>query len=135
VPKHTKYALLFTRIAIFYFLLPWQLGRFIKADQIKGIATKYYKLGWLPDVAFTVFAVLMVVLIVLFLVGFKKRITYGIVLALHTIGTITTIPNLMVGTESLNILFLAAIPTIGAMWMLYLLRDEDTLLSLQGKLG
>jgi len=36
----------------------------------------------------------------------------------------------MVGTEKMNILFFAVISVIGAMWLLYVLREHDTFLSL-----
>ena len=122
--------LFFTRISIAYFLLPWILMRFAKPESAKGIAAKYYKISSMPDIATTIIGVLWLVLLVAFVVGFKKRISYGLVLVLHAVGTLFTIPYLIVGTEKLNILFLAAIPVIGAMWLLYVLRDHDTLLSL-----
>ena len=120
-----------TRIFIFLFLLPWTLMRFTRPEGAKGVADKYYgPLGGMPDIVFTVIAVLMALLLLAFVLGFKKRISYGLVLLLHTVGTIMTIPYLIPGTENFNILFMAALPTIGAMWLLYTLRDEDTLLSL-----
>ncbi len=123
--------LFFTRLAIFYFLLPWVLMRFTKPESSKGIASKYYKIAEMPDVLNTAVGVLWAVLLVAFLVGFKKRISYGLVLVLHTIGTLFTLPYLIIGTEKMNIMFFAAIPVIGAMWFLYTLRDHDTLLSLK----
>ena len=74
--------------------------------------------------------VLMMALLIAFLVGFKKKITYFLVFILHAVGTLMTLPKLIVGTESLNILFLAAIPAAAAMFLLWQLRDEDTMLSL-----
>ena len=120
-----------TRILIALFLLPWVAMRFVTPDSAKGVAGKYYgPVGDLPDIAFTIIAVLWAVLLLAFVLGFKKRLSYGLVLVLHTVGTLTTIPYLIPGTENFNILFMAALPTIGAMWLLYVLRDRDTLLSL-----
>jgi len=95
--------LLLTRLSIFAFLLPWQLMRFSKPEAAKGVATKYYKTGGLPDVAFTVIAVFMMALLIAFLLGFKKRISYGLVFLLHAVGTIM------------------------AMFLLYRLRESDTI--------
>ena len=120
--------LLFTRLSIVLFLLPWQLMRFSKPEVIGNISEKYYKFS-MPEIGSTVTGVLMMILLLAFLVGFKKRISYGLVLVLHTIGTLTTIPYLIPGLESFNILFMAAIPAIGAMLLLYVLREQDTLLS------
>ncbi len=120
--------LFFTRLSIAVFLLPWQLMRFSKPETISNISQKYYKFS-MPEIGSIVTGVLMMVLLLAFVAGFKKRISYGLVLVLHTIGTLTTIPYLIPGLEGFNILFMAAIPTIGAMWLLYVLREQDTLLS------
>lgn len=125
-----KFPLFFTRLAIFYFLLPWVLMRFTKPEGSKGIATKYYKLPEMSDMINTGIGVLWVLLLLAFLIGFKKRISYGLVLVIHALGTLFTLPFLMIGTEKMNIMFFAAIPVIGAMWLLYTLREHDTFLSL-----
>lgn len=122
--------LFFTRISIAYFLLPWVLMRFTKPDGAKGIAAKYYKISAMPEIATTIIGVLWVALLIAFVVGFKKRISYGLVFLLHALGTAFTLPYLILGTEKMNIMFFAAIPVIGAMWLLYVLREHDTMLSL-----
>lgn len=83
----------------------------------------------MPEIGSTISGVLMIALLIAFLVGFKKKISYLLVLLLHAIGTVMTIPNLIPGLEGYNQLFLAAIPAIAAMLLLYVLRDEDTMLS------
>ena len=119
-----------TRLFITLFLLPWTLMRFTRPEAAKGVADRYYgPLGGMPDAVFLVIAILMAALLLAFAIGFRKRISYSLVLVLHTIGTVMTIPYLIPGTEKFNILFMAALPTIGAMWLLYTLRDEDTLLA------
>ena len=126
---HTlKLPLFLTRLSIFLFMLPWQLMRFTKPEVINNISNKYYKFS-MPEIGSTITGVFMIALLVAFLVGFKKKISYLLVLVLHAVGTLTTIPYLIPGTENFNILFLAALPTIGAMLLLYCLRDEDTMLS------
>ncbi len=125
-----KLPLFVTRIFIFLFLLPWQLMRFTKQDVINNISNKYYKFS-MPEIGSTISGVLMMALLIAFVIGFKKKITYFLVLILHALGTIMTIPYLIPGTEKFNALFLAAIPTIGAMWLLWALREQDTMLSLK----
>jgi uncharacterized membrane protein len=134
MPNSLKAVLLFTRLAIFYFLLPWQLIRFAKPEAINNISNKYYKFA-ASEMFSMISGVLMMLLLIAFVTGFKKRISYGLVLILHTIGTIMTTPYLIVGSDNINMLFLAAIPTIAAMALLYILREEDTILSFKGKLG
>lgn len=127
---HLRIPLFFTRISIAYFLLPWVLMRFTKPESAEGIAAKYYKISSMPDIATTLIGVFWVLLLIAFVIGFKKRISYGLILIFHTIGTLFTLPYLIVGTESAKLTFFAAIPVIGAMWLLYTMREHDTLLSL-----
>ena len=109
-------------------MLPWQIMRFTKPDSIGRISDKYYKFA-MPEIGSTITGVLMIALLVAFVIGFKKKISYLLVLILHGIGTLMTIPHLIPGIEGYNQLFLAAIPTVMAMLLLYCLRNEDTLLS------
>lgn len=126
---HTlKLPLFLTRLSIFLFMLPWQIMRFTKPDVINNISNKYYKFS-MPEIGSTITGVLMIALLLAFLIGFKKKISYLLVLILHGIGTLMTLPNLIPGLEGYNQLFLAAVPALGAMLLLYCLRDEDTMLS------
>lgn len=126
---HTlKLPLFLTRLSIFLFMLPWQLMRFTKPEAINSISNKYYKFS-MPEIGSTITGVLMIALLVAFVLGFKKKMSYLLVLVLHGIGTVMTIPNLIPGLEGYNQLFLAAVPALAAMLLLYCLRDEDTMLS------
>ena len=127
-----KLPLFLTRLSIFYFMLPWQLMRFTAPEQVVGIAKRHYKFT-MPESLPLITGVFMMAILIAFLLGVKKRISYGLVLVLHTIGTLMTLPKLVIGLESFYILFLAAIPVIFAMLLLYILRDEDTMLSLNIK--
>lgn len=71
------------------------------------------------------------VIIVGFLVGWKKRLTYGGVLVLHAISTLSSYQTCLSPFEGPNILFFAAWPMRAACIALYLLRERDTLLSMR----
>lgn len=129
MPAKLPIVLLFTRLSIFLFMLPWQMARFAKPEQIDRIAQKYYKFP-VSEIASKASGLLMMALIIAMVLGFKKRLSYGLVFVLHTVGTIMTVPYLIPGTENFNPLFLAAIPTVAAMALLYTLRDHDTLLTI-----
>jgi len=127
--RNIKLPLFLTRLSVFLFLLPWQTMRFTSPDSINGIAKGFYKFtmpGWLV----TASGVLMMALLFAFLLGIKKRISYGVLFILHAVGTLTTYSKLFPPYEQFDRLFLAAIPTAGAMLLLYCLRDEDTMFSL-----
>lgn len=134
MPK-LRLPLFLTRLSIFYFLLPWQLMRFLKPESASGIAKKYYHVSGLSDSIGLIIGVLWMVLLIAFLAGFKKTISYGLVFALHAGAILLALPYYILGTESYNQLFLAAIPAAAAMGLLWCLRKEDTLFSFGGKLG
>ena len=128
--SNLRLPLFLTRLSIFAFLLPWQLMRFTRPEGINNIAQKYYKFS-MPDIGSTISGVLMMALLIAFVVGFKKRISYGLVALIHGIGTAMTIPALIPGHDGHNQLFLAAMPALMAMVLLYLLRNEDTLFAVE----
>lgn len=67
-----------------------------------------------------------------FVLGLLKRLTYGLVLILHTISTFSSYKMYMAPfAEGPSILFFAAWPMLAACFALYLLRDQDTLLTLK----
>jgi len=133
--KFLKPALFLTRLSIFYFLLPWQLMRFTKPESISGIAKKYYHVSGVSESLGLILGVFWMALLIAFLIGLKKSISYGLVFILHTGAILLALPAYILGTEGYNQLFLAAIPAAAAMGLLWVLRREDTFLSLGGKLG
>jgi hypothetical protein len=131
VPKALPLWLLLTRISIVIFLAPWVYLRLTKLEAGKGLFAKYYQVSDMPDAVAYGIAFGWLALFLCFAVGFKKRLTYFLVFFFHALGTFFTIPNLIPGTEDFKILFFAAIPTAAAMWLLWILRDQDTLFSLK----
>ncbi|MFB3132061.1 MAG: hypothetical protein ACE10K_06035 [Rhodothermales bacterium] len=70
--------------------------------------------------------VIELAIIVGFLLGFKKRITYGAVLLFHAISTISTYNMYVTPFEGVHLLYFAAWPMLAACFVLYYLRDLDT---------
>ena len=120
-----KLPLFLTRLSIFYFMLPWQLMRFTAPERVVGIAKKHYKFT-MPESASLITGIIMMAILIAFVIGFKKRISYGLVLIFHAIGTLMTLPKLIIGTPNLSMLFLAAIPTVFAMLLLCLLYTSPS---------
>ena len=130
MPK-LRLPLFLTRLSIFYFLLPWQIARFKDPEFSGRIADKYYHVSSLPDTAGLAIGVFWMLLLLAFVTGFKKRISYGLVFLLHVIGIVLALPYYIYGLANFNQLFVAAIPAAAAMGLLYVLRDEDTLFALK----
>lgn len=100
----------------------------------KGISQKYYFFEQ-PDILTTLIGVGWLILLTAFLVGFKKKATYLLVFLIHALGTAFSLRFMIPGTELFKPTFMAAIPTLMAMYLLWTLRKEDTLLSISGKFG
>ncbi len=132
---HLRLPLFLTRLSIAIFLLPWILMRFIDGGaSAKGISKKYYFFEQ-PDILTTLIGVGWLILLAAFLVGFKKKISYFLVFLIHAVGTAFSLRFMIPGTENFVPTFMAALPALMAMYLLWTLRKEDTLLSLSGKLG
>ena len=123
-------ALFILRVSIAVFLLPWIVEKFTKPEVTAKIFKAYYFVGDLPLAGSYAVGAIWLALWLAFLFGFKKRISYGLVILFHGAGTLTTWFKLLPWLDSYNIMFMAAIPTLGAMIALYLLRADDTFLTI-----
>ena len=132
MPKHLPTSLLILRVTIFLFLAPWVADKFTASgvEHTKKIFEHIYKIGGVSTNISYAIGVFWALLLVAFVTGFKKRFSYGLVMLLHGFGTVMTWSYLLPWHENYEMLFLAAIPTLGAMIALYLLRDHDTRFSL-----
>jgi len=120
-------ALLGLRLGVFLVMLMWTLEKFVRADHAAKVFSNFYLLpGWGAG-AFRLIGALELVLLLAFLAGFKKRLTYGAVLVLHAVSTFSSYKQYLSPFEGGNLLFFAAWPMLAACWALYVLRDEDTL--------
>ena len=118
------------RVSVALFLLPWIIEKFSDPETTAKIFKAFYFVEDLPLAGSYAVGAIWLALWFAFIAGFKKRISYGLVMLLHGIGTVTTWFKLLPWMESYNHLFLAAIPTLGAMIALYVLRDHDTIFTL-----
>lgn len=118
--------LMLVRYGVVLFMLPWILMKFTAPSSTTGIFEKYYHISGVGnEVSYAIGAVMLAVLIA-FAVGFKKRISYGLIMLFHGVSTVMTIPYLIPYTEKFIPTFMAAIPTLAALILLYMMRDHDT---------
>lgn len=122
-------ALLGLRVSVFLVMLMWTLDKFVRSDHAAKVFSGFYFLsGWGKE-AFLVIGALELGLLLGFLAGFKKRLTYGLVLVFHAVSTLSSYKQYLSPFEGGNLLFFAAWPMLAACWALYLLRDDDSLWS------
>jgi len=126
-------ALLIMRLTIAFFLLHWVMDKIVAPEHTSRVFEKYYNIAGLGDTVSYVLGGLFAVLLAAFTLGFKKRISYGLVMLVHGAGTLMTVKNFIPFTENYIIVFVASVPILGAMIALYLMRDEDTMWALDNR--
>jgi len=121
-------ALLLLRLSVFVVMLMWTLDKFINPDHSAAVYANFYKIGGLGAELFMLIGALELLLLLAFVTGFKKTISYGLVLIIHAVSTLSTWKLYLDPFN--NLLFFAAIPMLAACWTLFSLRELDTRLSL-----
>jgi hypothetical protein len=119
--------LLLMRISVFLVMFIWTLDKFVRPEHAGAVYQNFYHIPGLGGSAFAAIAIVELLIIMGFLAGYKKKWTYGAVLVLHGISTITSYKQYLAPFAGGNILFFAAWPMLAACYALYILRDQDTM--------
>jgi len=115
------------RIGVFSVMFMWTLDKFLNPDHTAAVFNKFYGFDTLTQNMSYGAGAIQMLIVVGFLLGLKKKWTYGLVLAMHGFSTLSTTTKLLDPWSSPNLLFYAAIPMFMACYALYLMREEDTL--------
>ena len=113
------------RLSVFLVMLMWTLDKLVNPSHAASVYENFY---FIPEMGRSLLAILGVaelVLILGFVSGYRKRLTYGIVLVLHAISTLSSYRQYLAPFD--HLLFFAAWPMLAACYALYSLRDLDTL--------
>ncbi len=113
------------RLGVFLVMLMWTLDKFVNPQHSAGVFGHFYLMEGLESGTFVVIGGVELAIIIAFVLGMWKRYTYGIVLMLHAISTLSSYRQYL--DPFSNMLFWAAWPMLSACIALYLMRDQDTL--------
>jgi len=116
-----QWSLFLLRIGVFIVMFVWTLDKFINPEH----AATVYKHFYFMDVELSIMTIIGVVemaIILAFVAGLYKRFTYGFVVIVHGVSTLSSWKQY---TVDINLLFFAAWPMLAACIALYLLRDMD----------
>lgn len=120
------WSLLALRWTVFVVIAAWTIDKFIRPDHAASVFAGFYGLeGW-SDVVMKVVGGAEALLLLAFVAGVAKRWTYGAVLVLHGISTLSSYKQYLAPFEGPNLLFFAAWPMLAACLTLFLLREDDT---------
>ena len=121
-------ALLSLRYGVFLVMFMWTVDKFVNPEHAMRIFSKFYSIEGVSKAITYGLGGLQLALVMLFVLGVKKRITYGLIFLLHAGSTLSSFAQYMDPWK--HLLFFAAWPMLAAIYALYILRDEDTLLTL-----
>jgi len=122
-----KWSLFTLRLGVFIVFFMWTLDKFVNPGHAAAVFKKFYLVDGLASNATYIIGSVQLLVVMCFLFGIKKRITYGTILFLHSISTISTWEKYIDPWGPKNLLFFAAIPMLAAIFTLYNLRDLDDL--------
>lgn len=125
--------LLLLRLSVFVVMLFWTLDKFVRPEHTAKVYESFYFIKGLGYGAAYAIGTLELLILAGFLAGFRKKFTYGAVLLLHAISTVSSFKQYLTPFEGANLLFYAAWPMLAACFALYSLRDLDTLCVIQAK--
>ncbi len=131
--KSLPFTLLLLRLGVFIVFVIWSVDKFIRPEHASGVfQTFYFSPAFGKNIAYTLGG-LQLLLTVAFVLGVKKKLTYGMVFLLHAVSTLASYKQYLAPYQEINILFFAAWPMLASCYALYVLRDEDTLWTLGKK--
>ncbi|MEN8134568.1 MAG: hypothetical protein ABFS18_03395 [Thermodesulfobacteriota bacterium] len=122
-------SLLFLRLTVFLVMFMWTIDKLINPGHAAKVFEKFYYIAGLDAVALYAIGAIEIVILFLFLAGYKKKYTYGAVLALHAVSTLSSFKQYLAPFDGPNLLFFAAWPMLAACFALFVLRDQDKKLS------
>ena len=119
-------ALLVIRLSIAAFLMVWVADKFLVPDHAQRVFENFYLSSPSSGLLLAI-ALAQLLLVLAFAAGVFKTYSYGAVLLMHAASTAASWKILINPLAVPNILFVAAIPVLGAMIALFLMREHDTL--------
>ena len=126
ITRRVSLVLLLTRISVFIAMSIWVVDKFARPEHVAAVFESFYGVSGVDAIASYALGILQLLIMIGFLIGYQKRITYALVLLMHTASTVISFPKYLAPFESANILFYAAWPMLAACFALYYLRDLDT---------
>ena len=122
VQNRLQWSLFSLRLGVFIVMIMWTLDKFVNPGHSAKVMEAFYGITGSSNTILYILGGLQLLLILAFLAGIKKRITYGLIFLLHGASTLAAYSR-YIGFD--NLLFFAAWPMLAACLALYLLRDQD----------
>ena len=123
-------SLLLLRLSLALVLGAWAADKFVNPEHGAAVLQGFYGLADVPQNAVFALGAVQAALVAAFVLGLARIWSYGAVLLMHAVTTLVSWKAYL-GLD--NILFFSAWPMLAALIALFLLRDQDTILTLAGR--
>lgn len=123
-------SLLLLRLSLFLVMGMWTVDKFVEPEHAIHVFEGFYGLGGVAASLVFVLAAIEVLILLAFVAGWARTWTYGFVMVAHGASTLVSFGQYLDPFTGPNLLFFAAWPMWAAAIVLFLLRDEDSLLTI-----
>ena len=120
-------SLLLLRLGIFIVMVMWTIDKLINPGHAGAVFANFYGLEGTGATVLMVIGLLQLLVVLAFVAGAFRTVTYGLVLAMHAVSTLSSYAQYLDAFN--NLLFFAAWPMLAACVALFWLRSHDTLLA------
>ena len=127
IQQRIPLALFTLRIGVFIVMFIWTIDKFVQPAHSAKVYESFYFISGLGNNIIYIIGGVELIIIVAFMLGIMKRWTYGTVLVIHAISTLSSFKIYLTPFTGPNLLFFAAWPMLAACFTLYYLRDLDTM--------
>jgi len=122
-------SLLLLRLSLGAFFMVWAFDKIINPEHAGRVFAGFYMMSVSGDIVLAA-GIGQAVVVLAFIAGAFKTISYGALLLMHAVSTLSTWKHLIAPyAPDTSILFWAAVPVVFALVALFLLRDRDRLLA------
>lgn len=117
-------SLLLLRLGVFAVIAIWAVDKFVNPAHTAGVFKAFYSVEGLGANISYAMGVAQSLIAIAFLVGFKRTISYGLVVIIHGASTLISYERYLDPWTGANLLFFAAWPMLAAV-VLFILREYD----------
>lgn len=119
-------ALLGIRVSLVIVMGVWVADKFVNWPHTAKVFEHFYGIAGLGETTAYVLGGLQGLVLLAFAVGYRQRLSYGLIAVMHTVSTLSSWQQYLEPWPG-NLLFFAAWPMLAACWTLYALREADTI--------
>ena len=130
--KKFKLGLFLLRASVLLVMVMWTLDKFIKPAHTAKVFEKFYLIPGLEGMTITGIGIAQAVILLMFFFGIAKTLSYGAVLLMHAVSTFTPYAKYLSPYDGGGLIFFAAWPMLAACIVLFMFRNNDSLLQFGG---